>query len=65
MSREEKDEAVSDFKRRGGPRVMLLSIKAGNVGLNLVCANKVSREKSTCECSADIYTFSGRPSCLT
>lgn len=50
MSREAKEDAVTDFKSRQGPRVMLLSIKSGNVGLNLTCANKVRRCFRSAKC---------------
>ncbi|GJJ14040.1 hypothetical protein Clacol_008297 [Clathrus columnatus] len=41
MSREERDEAIARFKRIGGPKIILISIKSGSVGLNLTCANRV------------------------
>ncbi|KAG8970320.1 hypothetical protein FRC03_009593 [Tulasnella sp. 419] len=41
MNRVERAEAVKRFKRRDGPRIMLISLKCGGVGLNLVEANRV------------------------
>jgi SNF2 family DNA or RNA helicase len=36
-----RDAMVTQFQARRGPRVMLLSIKAGGIGLNLTAANHV------------------------
>jgi SNF2 family DNA or RNA helicase len=36
-----RDAMVAQFQARRGPRVMLLSVKAGGVGLNLTAANHV------------------------
>ncbi|KAF8507571.1 SNF2 family N-terminal domain-containing protein, partial [Hysterangium stoloniferum] len=41
MSRSARHEAVAMFKKRKGPPVMLISLKCGGVGLNLVEANRV------------------------
>lgn len=41
MSRDERDEAIARFKRTGGPKIILISIKSGSVGLNLTCANRI------------------------
>jgi len=41
MSRLAREEAVTQFKKRNGPSVMLISLKCGGVGLNLVEANRV------------------------
>ncbi|KAF8577549.1 hypothetical protein K439DRAFT_547840 [Ramaria rubella] len=41
MSRVARDEAVTTFKKRNGPSIMLISLKCGGVGLNLVEANRV------------------------
>ena len=41
MSREAREYCLSQFRRPGGPKVMLVSIKCGGVGLNLVSANRV------------------------
>ncbi|KAF8512773.1 SNF2 family N-terminal domain-containing protein [Gautieria morchelliformis] len=41
MGREERDEAISRFKKMGGPKYILISIKSGSVGLNLTCANRI------------------------
>jgi SNF2 family DNA or RNA helicase len=41
MSKDERDETIEAFKKPNGPRVLIISTKAGGVGLNLVCANKV------------------------
>jgi hypothetical protein len=39
--RPERDRIVSSFQAPGGPRLLVLSIKAGGVGLNLTAANHV------------------------
>ena len=36
-----RDEVVADFQREDGPPVMLISLKAGGVGLNLTAADHV------------------------
>ncbi|KAF8486693.1 SNF2 family N-terminal domain-containing protein [Gautieria morchelliformis] len=41
MSRLSRDIAISRFKKRSGPSIMLISLKCGGVGLNLVEANRV------------------------
>ncbi|CAK5270957.1 unnamed protein product [Mycena citricolor] len=41
MSQQERDAVLSTFKRPGGPKVILISIKCGSVGLNLVSANRI------------------------
>jgi len=41
MTRIARDQAISKFKRRNGPPIMLISLKCGGVGLNLVEANRV------------------------
>ncbi|GAM25068.1 hypothetical protein SAMD00019534_082430 [Acytostelium subglobosum LB1] len=41
MSQIRKNEAVERFQEEGGPVVMLISLKAGGVGLNLTRASKV------------------------
>ncbi|GJJ08897.1 hypothetical protein Clacol_003117 [Clathrus columnatus] len=41
MSRVERDTAVAEFRKRSGPPIMLISLKCGGVGLNLVEANRV------------------------
>ena len=41
LSEGEKDEAVSKFNSEPGPRVLLTSLKAGGVGLNLGTASHV------------------------
>ncbi|KAF8588075.1 hypothetical protein K439DRAFT_703082 [Ramaria rubella] len=41
MGREERDEAIARFKKIGGPKIILISIKSGSVGLNLTCANRI------------------------
>ncbi|KAH9925655.1 SNF2 family N-terminal domain-containing protein [Epithele typhae] len=41
MGREAREYTLSQFKRRGGPKVILVSIRCGGVGLNLVAANRV------------------------
>jgi SNF2 family DNA or RNA helicase len=37
----ERDSMVRRFQARGGPRVFILSLKAGGTGLNLTAANHV------------------------
>ncbi len=41
LARTTRDQIVSDFQRRPGPAVLVLSIKAGGSGLNLTAANHV------------------------
>jgi SNF2 family DNA or RNA helicase len=41
MARDARERTLREFRRPGGPRVILISIKCGGVGLNLVAANRV------------------------
>ena len=41
VSLKKRDEMVSRFSEQGGPRIFILSLKAGGVGLNLTRANHV------------------------
>ncbi|CAE6334692.1 unnamed protein product [Rhizoctonia solani] len=41
MRREEREETLSRFKKQGGPKILLISLKCGGVGLNLTEANRV------------------------
>lgn len=41
MSAKQRDEAVQEFAENPRMKVMLTSLKAGNAGLNLVCASRV------------------------
>ncbi|RPD76809.1 hypothetical protein L226DRAFT_459891 [Lentinus tigrinus ALCF2SS1-7] len=41
MGREAREYCLKEFRRPGGPKVVLVSIKCGGVGLNLVSANRV------------------------
>ncbi|KAM5537320.1 hypothetical protein V8D89_009050 [Ganoderma adspersum] len=41
MSREAREYCLGQFRQIGGPKVILVSIKCGGVGLNLVSANRV------------------------
>ncbi|KAK8016249.1 SNF2 family N-terminal domain-containing protein [Apiospora rasikravindrae] len=41
MSAKQRDEAVQQFREDPNVKVMLTSLKAGNAGLNLVCASRV------------------------
>jgi len=41
MDRASRDNAIVSFKRYDGPKVILISTKAGSVGLNLVVANRI------------------------
>lgn len=41
LSKEQRDETVQAFQREGGPRILVLSLKAGGVGLNLTRASRV------------------------
>lgn len=40
MSRLSRDETLRQFKKAGGPRILIISLKCGGVGLNLVNANR-------------------------
>jgi len=41
MDRHARENALSTFKRAGGPKVILISTRCGGVGLNLVSANRI------------------------
>eukprot|EP00742_Colponemidia_sp_Colp-10_P014547 GILJ01016532.1.p1 GENE.GILJ01016532.1~~GILJ01016532.1.p1 ORF type:complete len:935 (-),score=119.12 GILJ01016532.1:169-2973(-) len=41
LSAQQRDRCLAEFKTEGGPRVLLLSLKAGGVGLNLTAASWV------------------------
>jgi superfamily II DNA or RNA helicase len=41
MSKKARDEAVADFQGEGGSSLMLVSLKAGGLGLNLTAASRV------------------------
>jgi SNF2 family DNA or RNA helicase len=41
MRTETRDATLVAFRKTGGPRVILISIKCGGVGLNLTTANRV------------------------
>ncbi|TBU55696.1 SNF2 family N-terminal domain-containing protein [Dichomitus squalens] len=41
MSREAREYCLAQFRQPGGPKVILVSLKCGGVGLNLVSANRV------------------------
>jgi len=41
MRSETREAALVAFRKTGGPRVILISIKCGGVGLNLTSANRV------------------------
>jgi SNF2 family DNA or RNA helicase len=41
MKREEREATLSRFKKQGGPKIILISLKCGGVGLNLTEANRV------------------------
>ncbi|KAI0640983.1 SNF2 family N-terminal domain-containing protein [Trametes meyenii] len=41
MNRDAREFTLNQFRSPGGPRVILVSIKCGGVGLNLVSANRV------------------------
>ncbi|KAL6299805.1 SNF2 family N-terminal domain-containing protein [Sparassis latifolia] len=41
MGREAREMVLAQFRKSGGPRVILISIKCGGVGLNLVSANRI------------------------
>lgn len=39
MTSSERERSLAEFRREGGPRIMLLSLLAGGVGIDLTCAN--------------------------
>lgn len=41
MSKDDRDDCLADFRKPEGAKVCIISTKAGGVGLNLTCANKV------------------------
>ena len=41
MQSDARDATLTTFRKIGGPRVILTSIKCGGVGLNLTSANRV------------------------
>ncbi|KAG8985076.1 hypothetical protein FRB90_004949, partial [Tulasnella sp. 427] len=41
MDREERSSILKRFKKPGGPNILIVSLKCGGVGLNLVEANRV------------------------
>ncbi|KAF9040113.1 SNF2 family N-terminal domain-containing protein [Panaeolus papilionaceus] len=41
MDRAEREEVLASFRKPDGPKILLISTKAGSVGLNLVSANRV------------------------
>lgn len=41
MNMKERESTIMEFEEIDGPRILLMSLKAGGVGLNLTCANKV------------------------
>jgi len=41
MSQQQRAAVMHEFQQDGGPNVMVISLKAGNAGINLVRANHV------------------------
>lgn len=41
MSQQQRSIVMHEFQQDGGPNVMVISLKAGNAGINLVRANNV------------------------
>lgn len=41
MSQKQRADVMREFNKDGGPNVMVISLKAGNAGINLVRANHV------------------------
>ncbi|KAK6977040.1 SNF2 family DNA-dependent ATPase [Favolaschia claudopus] len=41
MDRAQRDAVLATFRKPGGPKVILISTKAGSVGLNLTSANRI------------------------
>jgi SNF2 family DNA or RNA helicase len=41
MSQQQRADVMREFAKDGGPNVMVISLKAGNSGINLVRANHV------------------------
>lgn len=52
MRSEAREAALANFRRTGGPKVILISTKCGGVGLNLTCANRVVK----CVCFHSLKT---------
>jgi SNF2 family DNA or RNA helicase len=41
MSQQQRSNVMHEFQQDGGPNVMVISLKAGNAGINLIRANHV------------------------
>lgn len=55
MSMREREETIMKFEESDGPRILLMSLKAGGVGLNLTCANKVIMLDFWWNAAAELY----------
>lgn len=53
MSQQHRADVMKEFNKDGGPNVMVISLKAGNAGINLVRANHVYLMDPWCaECAS-------------
>jgi len=59
MSRTRRESVLTEFRAANGPDVLLLSLGAGALGLNLTCASNVILME--CVRAQEISTDAGRP----
>ncbi|KAJ7662894.1 SNF2 family N-terminal domain-containing protein [Mycena rosella] len=58
MDRAQRDAVLATFKKSGGPKVILISTKAGSVGLNLVSANRIINMDLSWNAAAEEQAYS-------
>jgi SNF2 family DNA or RNA helicase len=54
MSQQHRADVMREFDKDGGPNVMVISLKAGNAGINLVRANHVYLMDPWCVCTCQL-----------